>query len=87
MTQSYLRCRLLVYIIDPLHQIHMPVRRIKRGFALMSKERLRLVTSAAGKHAHEIGKAHTWTKEEAIKAGKIGGKALKGSKWKKLWQL
>jgi hypothetical protein len=44
-----------------------------RGFASMDKERLLKVTSAAGNAAHAMGKAHTFTSEEARNAGKIAG--------------
>lgn len=47
----------------------------KQGFASMVKDRLFQITSAAGKAAHAMGRAHKWTPDEAIRAGKIGGKA------------
>ena len=50
----------------------------------MDKETLRMVQSRGGKAAHAMGRAHTWTSEEARKAGRVGGKGLKGSKWSKL---
>jgi hypothetical protein len=53
-----------------------------RGFASMDTDRLLKITSAAGKAAHAMGKAHKWTKEEARKVGAQGGKVLKGSKYK-----
>jgi len=62
----------------------MSAKRKKRGFALMSKAQLHAVTSAGGKAAHALGNAHTWTKDEAIKAGSKGGMKLKGSKWSRL---
>jgi hypothetical protein len=47
--------------------------RIKyRWFASMDKEKQRLIAGRGGQSAHAIGKAHTWTTEEASKAGKIG---------------
>ncbi len=45
----------------------------KRGFASMSQEQRRAVAVMGGKAAHEMGKAHTWTREEAQKAGRKGG--------------
>ena len=63
---------------------HMSVKRKKRGFALMSKAQLYAVTSAGGKAVHAVGTAHTWTRDEAIKAGSKGGKKLKGSKWSRM---
>ena len=56
----------------------------KRGFTLLSKAQLYAVTSAGGKTAHAVGTAHTWTREEAVKAGSKGGRKLKGSKWSRL---
>jgi hypothetical protein len=53
----------------------------------MDKEKLLQVTSIGGKTAHAMGKAHEWTKVEASKAGKTGGKVLKGSKWSRLRYL
>ena len=62
----------------------MSAKRKKRGFALLSKAQLYAVTSAGGKTVHAVGNAHTWTHEEAVKAGSKGGKKLKGSKWSRL---
>ena len=45
----------------------------KRGFALLSPEERRAVSSKGGKAAHELGRAHTFTKEEARKHGRTGG--------------
>ncbi len=44
-----------------------------KGFASLSPEERRAISSKAGKRAHELGKAHQWTPETAAKAGKIGG--------------
>lgn len=44
-----------------------------RGFASMSKAKRAEVASKGGRRAHELGKAHVFTTEEAIKAGKKGG--------------
>ncbi len=44
-----------------------------RGFASMSKEQRREIASAGGKAAHAMGKAHVFTHDEAVAAGKIGG--------------
>jgi hypothetical protein len=62
----------------------MATKRKKRGFALLSKAQLHAVASAGGKTAHAVGTAHTWTQEEALKAGSKGGMKLKGSKWSRL---
>jgi len=45
-----------------------------RGFASMTKEKRRAIASQGGICAHEQGKAHTWTKEEASAAGRKGGR-------------
>lgn len=45
----------------------------KRGFASMSQEQRRAIASLGGKAAHAMGRAHTYTREEAIIAGRKGG--------------
>ncbi len=55
---------------------HSSIKR--RGFGSMDKARLRLLTSLAGKRAHATGKAHTFSREEAQRAGRIGGKGRRG---------
>ncbi len=47
----------------------------KRGFGSMDKQQRSAIASMGGKAAHAQGTAHTWTKEEARKAGRVGGKA------------
>jgi general stress protein YciG len=49
-----------------------------RGFASMDKEKQRKIASRGGVAAHKKGTAHKWTREEAIAAGRKGGK--KGKK-------
>lgn len=49
----------------------------KRGFASMKLSRLKKVSAKGGKQAHHLGKAHTFTTEEAKKWGAKGGKASK----------
>ena len=46
----------------------------------MPLEKRRAAQSKGGKLAHQRGKAHQWTPQEAARAGKIGGQAkvLKG---------
>ena len=46
-----------------------------RGFASMDKTKQRTIASKGGKAANKKGTAHTWTSEEARKAGKLGGKS------------
>ncbi|MDL2284992.1 hypothetical protein LJC19_07635 [Oxalobacter sp. OttesenSCG-928-P03] len=48
----------------------------KRGFAAMSKERQREISSMGGRAAHAQGKAHVFTSEEARIAGRKGGAAV-----------
>jgi general stress protein YciG len=47
-----------------------------RGFALLSPERRKEITSKAGKRAHELGRAHEFTSEESSVAGKKGGRSV-----------
>jgi uncharacterized protein len=45
----------------------------RRGFASMDLEHRRAIASLGGQAAHEQGKAHEFTSEEARRAGEIGG--------------
>lgn len=45
-----------------------------RGFALIPPERQREIASVGGKAAHEQGRAHEFTPDEAKAAGRRGGK-------------
>ena len=47
-----------------------PPARAKRGFAVLSPEKKREIASMGGKAAHEHGRAHRFTSEEARAAGK-----------------
>ena len=47
-----------------------------RGFAAMDVEKQRKIASMGGKAAHERGRAHKFTSEEAQRAGKKGGEAV-----------
>jgi general stress protein YciG len=47
----------------------------KRGFASMSAALQREIASKGGRAAHEKGRAHEFTREEAREAGRKGGKA------------
>ncbi len=53
----------------------MSDKKIKRGFASMDPEKLKLFASKGGKRAHQIGRAHKWTSEEARSASKLGVQA------------
>jgi general stress protein YciG len=46
-----------------------------RGFAAMDPARVSEIGKMGGKLAHEMGRAHRFTTEEAKVAGKIGGNA------------
>ncbi len=48
----------------------------RRGFAAMSKEKHRAIASLGGKTAHQKGRAHRFTTEEARAAGRRGGQAI-----------
>jgi uncharacterized protein len=48
----------------------------KRGFASMDEEKQREIASKGGKTAHEEGKAHEFTPEEAREAGRKGGETV-----------
>lgn len=45
-----------------------------RGFAAISPERRKAISSAGGKAAHVKGTAHEFTSDEARVAGRLGGK-------------
>lgn len=46
-----------------------------RGFATLSPERRREISSKGGIVSHQMGRAHEFTQEEAREAGRKGGKA------------
>jgi len=46
----------------------------KRGFASLSLERRKEVAASGGRASHAKGKAHKWTHEEAVVAGRKGRK-------------
>ncbi len=50
-------------------------RKSKRGFASMSEAQQREIASKGGKAAHEKGRAHEFSSEEAREAGRKGGRA------------
>lgn len=45
----------------------------KRGFAALTAEQRRAISSKGGKSAHAIGSAHVFTSEEGRLAGRKGG--------------
>lgn len=58
---------------SPMNKKHIKSR---RGFASMSPEKLREITSKGGKAAHAKGTAHKFTSEEAREAGRKGGASV-----------
>src|SRR5947207_3106050 len=46
-----------------------------RGFASMDRNKQREIASKGGRAAHQKGKAHEWTSDEARAAGRKGGMA------------
>jgi uncharacterized protein len=52
----------------------------RRGFAAMSPEMRRELSSRGGKAAHAAGTAHEFTSDEAREAGKRGGSASQESR-------
>lgn len=55
----------------------------RRGFAAMSPERQKAIAAKGGRMAHRLGRGHIWNREEAIEAGRRGGKASRGGRGKK----
>jgi uncharacterized protein len=51
-----------------------------RGFAALPPEQRTEMARRGGKRAHELGKARTFTREEAKVAGRLGGLASKAKK-------
>ena len=47
----------------------------KRGFAAMDPAKVSAIASKGGKAAHAAGTAHTFSREEASRAGRKGGMA------------
>jgi uncharacterized protein len=51
-----------------------------RGFASMPPEKRRRLSSMGGTAAHQKGRAHEWTTEEARTAGRKGGAAHRAAR-------
>ena len=49
-----------------------------RGFASMDDQKQRAIASEGGRAAHQSGKAHEFSSEEAREAGRKGGQASGG---------
>ena len=56
------------------------IRKERRGFASMSREKQREIASKGGRAAHEKGTAHEWSQEEAQAAGRKGGQTSRGGR-------
>lgn len=48
----------------------------RRGFAAMSQDKQREISSKGGKAAHMKGTAHEFNADEARRAGRLGGEAV-----------
>ena len=57
----------------------MSKQKSKRGFAAMDPGKQREIASRGGKAAQRKGKAHKWTREEAVDAGRKGGQAVQAA--------
>lgn len=53
--------------------------KLRRGFAAMDPQRQREIASLGGQIAHQQGRAHKWSSEEAREAGRLGGLARKAN--------
>ena len=53
----------------------MGPRKLRRGFAVMDRDKVREIARKGGQAAHRKGTAHKWTETEAIEAGRKGGLA------------
>lgn len=51
-------------------------RTSNRGFAAMDPEQQRAIASKGGQAAHQLGRAHEFTPEEARAAGRKGGEVV-----------
>ncbi|HZT42830.1 MAG TPA: KGG domain-containing protein [Chthonomonadaceae bacterium] len=48
----------------------------RRGFAAMDAQKQREIASKGGRAAHQAGRAHEFTSDEAREAGRKGGEAV-----------
>ena len=56
------------------------VKKSKRGFASLSVEQRREISKKGGIAAHAAGTAHEFSREEAVRAGRLGGRATHSKK-------
>jgi uncharacterized protein len=52
----------------------------KKGFASLSVEQRREISKKGGIAAHAAGTAHEFSREEAVRAGRLGGRATHSKK-------
>jgi general stress protein YciG len=57
---------------------------VKWGFAALSREKLKKITSQGGRAAHAHHQAHEFTTAEAIEAGRKGGLASGASRRRRI---
>src|SRR3954465_2672612 len=62
--------------MDTQQQQQPPWRTKNRGFASMDQHRQREIARKGGRAAHEKGKAHEFTADEARAAGRKGGEKV-----------
>lgn len=60
--------------------MNKPSRKHLRGFAVMDPVRQREIAQQGGLAAHQQGRAHTWSSEEAKEAGRKGAAAKKANR-------
>jgi general stress protein YciG len=60
----------------PNESMEQPKTKSKRGFAAMDPSRQREIASKGGRTAHEQGRAHQFSSDEARAAGRKGGEAV-----------
>jgi hypothetical protein len=53
-------------------------------YEMRKNHRMLLASSRGGKNAHQLGKAHEWTPQEASAVGRIGGRRNYGEPRKRL---
>lgn len=57
---------------------------LRRGFAAMDRDRVREIARMGGTAAHQLGKAHRFSSDEAQRAGRKGGTAPHRSRGRSL---
>lgn len=52
------------------------MEKLRTGFAVMDKAEVARIAGMGGRAAHAMGRAHKFTREEAQRAGRIGGSRI-----------